>query len=97
MLLTAEPSLQPWKDSYLTLEIGHLEGRGCSQETEAGGSLSLRPSYLQSEFHDSQDYTKKPCLEKQNKTKQNNNNNKKKTPKNGKEEKKRKEKERKEK
>jgi hypothetical protein len=39
-------------------------------EAEAGGFLSSRPG-LQSEFQDSQGYTEKPCLEKQNKTKQN--------------------------
>jgi hypothetical protein len=37
-------------------------------EAEAGGFLSLRPACLQSEFQDSQYYTEKPCLEKQNKT-----------------------------
>jgi hypothetical protein len=42
-------------------------------EAKAGGSLSSRPAWstgLQSEFQDSQSYTEKPCLEKQNKTKQ---------------------------
>jgi hypothetical protein len=37
-------------------------------EAETGGFLS---SGLQSELQDSQSYTEKPCLEKQNKTKQN--------------------------
>jgi hypothetical protein len=43
-------------------------------EAEAGGFLSSRPAWSQSEFQDSQGYTEKPCLEKptkQNKTKQN--------------------------
>jgi hypothetical protein len=44
------------------------------QEAEAGGFLSSRPAWLQSEFQDSQGYTEKPCLQKQ---KQNNNNKKK--------------------
>jgi hypothetical protein len=37
-------------------------------EAEAGGFLSSRPAWttdLQSEFQDSQGYTKKPCLKKQ--------------------------------
>jgi hypothetical protein len=34
-----------------------------TREAEAGGFLSSRPSCLQSEFQDSQDYTEKPCLE----------------------------------
>jgi hypothetical protein len=38
------------------------------REAEAGGFLSLRPAGLKSEFQDSQGYTEKPCLEKQNKT-----------------------------
>jgi hypothetical protein len=33
-------------------------------EAEADGFLSSSPAGLQSEFQDSQDYTKKPCLEK---------------------------------
>jgi hypothetical protein len=33
-------------------------------EAEAGGSLSSRPTWLQSEFQDSQGYTEKPCLRK---------------------------------
>jgi hypothetical protein len=37
-----------------------------TQEAEAGGFLAG----LQSEFQDSQGYTEKPCLEKQNKNKQ---------------------------
>jgi hypothetical protein len=40
-------------------------------EAEAGRFLSLRQPGLQSEFQDSQGYTEKPCLKKQNKTKQN--------------------------
>jgi hypothetical protein len=40
-------------------------------EAEAGGFLSSSPPGLQSEFQDSQGYTEKHCLEKQNKTKQN--------------------------
>jgi hypothetical protein len=36
----------------------------CTQEAEAGGSLSLRPA-LQSMFQDNQSYTEKPCLKKQ--------------------------------
>jgi hypothetical protein len=39
-------------------------------EAEAGGFLSLSQPGLQSEFQDSQGYTEKPCLEKENKTKQ---------------------------
>ena len=36
-------------------------------EAEAGGSLSLRVvPVLQNKFQDSQSYTEKPCLEKQN-------------------------------
>jgi hypothetical protein len=38
-----------------------------TQEAEAGGFLSSKPG-LQSEFQDSQGYTEKSCLEKQNKT-----------------------------
>ena len=38
-------------------------------EAEAGGFLSRGQPGLQSEFQDSQDYTKKPCLEKKQKTK----------------------------
>jgi hypothetical protein len=40
-------------------------------EAEAGGFLSSRPAWSQSEFQDSQGDTEKPCLEKrkQNKTK----------------------------
>jgi hypothetical protein len=34
-------------------------------EAEAGGFLSSRPAWSQSEFQDSQGYTEKPCLEKQ--------------------------------
>jgi hypothetical protein len=40
-------------------------------EAEAGRFLSSRPVWSTSEFQDSQGYTEKPCLEKQNKTKQN--------------------------
>jgi hypothetical protein len=41
-----------------------------TQEAEAGGSLWVQgQSGLQSEFQDSQGYTEKPCLEKQNKQK----------------------------
>jgi hypothetical protein len=42
-----------------------------TREAEAGGFLSSggQPG-LQSEFQDSQGYTEKPCLEKQNKTKE---------------------------
>jgi hypothetical protein len=36
-----------------------------TREEEAGGFLSSRPAWLQSKFQDSQDYTEKPCLEKQ--------------------------------
>jgi hypothetical protein len=36
-------------------------------EAEVGRFLSSRPSCLQSEFQDSQGYTEKPCLKKQNK------------------------------
>jgi hypothetical protein len=43
-------------------------------EAEAGRFLSLRPAGLQSAFQDNQNYTEKPCLEKQkqnqNRTKQ---------------------------
>jgi hypothetical protein len=38
-----------------------------TREAEAGGFLSSRQPGLQSEFQDSQGYTEKPCLEKQNK------------------------------
>jgi hypothetical protein len=38
------------------------------REAQAGGFLSSRPAWLQSEFQDSQGYTEKPCLEKKNKT-----------------------------
>jgi hypothetical protein len=38
-------------------------------EAEAGGFLSSRPAWLQSEFQDSQSYTEKPCLEKPKKKK----------------------------
>jgi hypothetical protein len=38
-----------------------------TREAEAGGLLSLRPAWSQSEFQDSQGYTEKPCLEKPNK------------------------------
>jgi hypothetical protein len=38
-------------------------------EAEAGRSLSLRPAWS-TEFQDSQGYTEKPRLKKQNKTKQ---------------------------
>jgi hypothetical protein len=41
-----------------------------TREAEAGGFLSLRPAWS-TKFQDSQGYTEKPCLEKQNKTKQN--------------------------
>jgi hypothetical protein len=42
-------------------------------EAEADGFLNSRPAWLQSEFQDSQDYTEKPCLNKQtNKTKKQN-------------------------
>jgi hypothetical protein len=37
-------------------------------EAEAGELLSSGQPGLQSEFHHSQGYTEKPCLEKQNKT-----------------------------
>jgi hypothetical protein len=40
-------------------------------EAETGEFLSLRPAGLQSEFQDSPGYTERPCLKKQNKTKQN--------------------------
>jgi hypothetical protein len=39
-----------------------------TQEAEAGGFLSSRPAWLQSEFQDRQGYTEKPCLEKQKQT-----------------------------
>jgi hypothetical protein len=39
-------------------------------EAEAGGFLVRGQPGLQSVFQDSQGYTEKPCLEKQNKTKQ---------------------------
>jgi hypothetical protein len=35
-----------------------------TREAEAGGFLSSRPAWLQSEFQDSQGYTEKPCLKK---------------------------------
>ena len=38
-------------------------------EAEAGGFLSSRPAWSQSEFQDSQDYTERPCLEKNKKQK----------------------------
>ena len=38
-----------------------------TQEAEAG-SLSSRPASSTDQFQDSQDYTEKPCLKKQNKT-----------------------------
>jgi hypothetical protein len=38
-------------------------------EAEAGGFLSSRPAWS-TKFQDSQGYTEKSCLEKQNKTKQ---------------------------
>jgi hypothetical protein len=41
-------------------------------EAEAGGFLSSRSAWS-TEFQDSQGYTEKPCLDKQNKTKQNKN------------------------
>jgi hypothetical protein len=41
-------------------------------EAETGRFLSSSQPGLQSEFQDSQGYTEKPCLKKQNKTKQNN-------------------------
>jgi hypothetical protein len=37
-----------------------------TSEAEAGGFMSSRPA-CSIEFHDSQDYTEKPCLKKQNK------------------------------
>jgi hypothetical protein len=40
-------------------------------EAEAGDFWVRGQPRLQSEFQDSQGYTEKPCLEKQNKTKQN--------------------------
>jgi hypothetical protein len=43
-----------------------------TREAEAGRFLSLSQPGLQSEFQDSQGYTEKPCLEKQNKNKQTN-------------------------
>ena len=36
-------------------------------EEETGGSLSLRPACLRSEFQENQDYTEKPCLEQKKK------------------------------
>jgi hypothetical protein len=39
-------------------------------EAETGRFLSSRPAWSKSEFQDSQGYTEKPCLKKQNKTKQ---------------------------
>jgi hypothetical protein len=41
-------------------------------EAEAGSFWVRGQPGLQSEFQDSQGYTEKPCLKKQNKTKQNN-------------------------
>jgi hypothetical protein len=40
-----------------------------TQEAEAGGFLSSRPTWSMSEFQDSQVYTEKPCLEKKKKKK----------------------------
>jgi hypothetical protein len=40
-----------------------------TRETEAGGFLSSKPVWSTSEFQDSQGYTEKPCLEKQEKNK----------------------------
>jgi hypothetical protein len=42
-----------------------------AREAEAGRFLSQGQTVLQSQFQDSQGYTEKPCLKKQNKTKQN--------------------------
>jgi hypothetical protein len=36
-----------------------------TREAEAGGFLSSRPAWSTNEFQDSQGYTEKPCLEKQ--------------------------------
>ena len=38
-----------------------------TREAEAGGFLSSRPAWSQSEFQDSQGYTEKPCLGKNKK------------------------------
>jgi hypothetical protein len=43
---------------------------------EAGGFLSSRPAWSQSEFQDSQGYREKPCLKKKQKQKQKQNKNK---------------------
>jgi hypothetical protein len=39
-----------------------------TREAEAGGFLSSRPVWSQSEFQDSQGYTEKPCLKTKTKT-----------------------------